>query len=131
MGEASKNEQYLKDVHAEDKVLVSNIITVLKEMLTNKTGKNDPMCKKIPNGYEVEIELQHAVPTEDLLVRYDDLVNVWEVSQVRIRDIGVRISAQDKKTYVWVVVLDHKQDLIVEETTILRLRRKRKLLGMF
>jgi hypothetical protein len=132
MAHAKKNDKYLQDVHPEDKILVSNVIEILQMQFGGKDrNPNEPSCKKIQNGYEIELCLQPPNEDGDVTLRYDDFVNIWEVSQVKIRDIGVKVCSADRKTYVWVLVLDHKQDLIIEETTIMRIKRKRKLLGIF
>lgn len=127
----SKYEKYMSEVLPEDKTLVGNVMEVLHETMKGKLGtvRREISCKKINGGYEVELPLEPPCENEDILVRYDDFVNIWEVNQVRVRDVGVRVSAG--KCLVFVIVLDHRQDLIVEDTTILRIKRKRKMMGLF
>lgn len=130
-GGNAKYEKYMSEVLPEDKTLVGNVMEVLYETMKGKLGtvRRDVSCKKINSGYELELPLEPPCEGEDILVRYDDFVNIWEVSQVRVRDVGIRVNTG--KSFIFVIVLDHKQDLIVEDTTILRIRKKRKMMGLF
>lgn len=115
----SEMTQTLDAVLEEDKNMVTDVINIIKSL---------KMCSGwvvnvIPKGYEI---LGWIQLNDHVIISLDELDLIQQVNRVRITTVGVKLLAANNKCCIRVVVVAHKEPVMVHEETIVRVR-KRKL----
>lgn len=108
----------LDAVELEDQTLVKDIIAVIKTLKLCTTWS----VNVIPKGYEV---LAWINTKDDIIVSLDDLDLIQQVNRLRIQMAGIKVYGNISKACVRVVVFSHKEPVMLQEQTIMRINKRK------
>ena len=108
----------LVGVEMEDRVLVQEVISVIDTMKLCSAWNVTVM----PRGYEI---IGWIINKEDINITLDDLDLIQQVNRLRVLIPSVKLHSNLSKACVRVFVISHKEPIMLQEQTILRIKKRK------
>jgi hypothetical protein len=108
----------LDAVEVEDQTLVKEIIAVIKTLKLCTTWT----VNVVPKGYEIQAWISTK---DDIIVSLEDLDLIQQVNRLRIQMSGIKIFGNISKACVRVLVFSHKEPVMLQEQTVLRINKRK------
>lgn len=115
----------LDAVDIEDKPLVKDVITVLNSLKICSGW----VVNVVPKGYEILGWINNS--KEDVTISLDDLDLLQQVNRVRIPIPTIKLLANSNKSCVRIIVISHKEPVMVSEQTLLRVKKRKTWFGIY
>lgn len=115
----------LDAVDTEDKPLVKDVITVLNSLKCCSGW----VVNVVPKGYEILGWVNNT--KEDISIGIDDLDLLQKVNVLRIPNPTIKLMANGNKCCIRIIVISHKEPVMVHEQTLLRVKKRKTWFGIY
>ena len=115
-------EPHLDAVKSEDKVLVRDVIRLIQTLKKCTTWT----INVVPKGYEI---LCWINTNDDVDITLDELDLIQQVNPLRVQFSGVRFFSATGKGALRVHVLSQSEPIMIQEQTLVRMRKRSRWWG--
>ena len=120
-------EPEMPAVHAEDRVIVRNVLYAGKVALEENARLDNWSVQVADKHYVVDMYLP---PDGDCVISLRDMQAIADVSPLRVTSVSVRRVAGATFS-LRVLVSNRDQPVVLTETEVVRIRKRKKLFGLF
>ena len=115
-------EPHLDAVKSDDKVLVRDVIRLIQTLKKCTTWTTNV----VPRGYEI---LCWINTKDDVDITLDELDLIQQVNPLRVQFSGVRFFSATGKVALRVHILNQSEPIMIQEQTLVRMRKRSRWWG--